>query len=62
MNQNKIINILNENNFSNEDGILITRTFLNKLKNLLKLSKEYETNKNIELNNFISKASNILER
>ena len=49
MNQNKIINILNENNFSNEDGILITRTFLNKLKNLLKLSKEYETNKDIEL-------------
>tara|TARA_B100000900_G_C20539312_1_gene699738 strand:+ start:236 stop:1228 length:993 start_codon:yes stop_codon:yes gene_type:complete len=49
MNQNKIINILNENNFSNEDGILITRTFLNKLKNLLKLSKEYEVNKNIDL-------------
>jgi len=49
MNRNKIINILNENNFSNEDCILITRTFLNKLKKLLKLSEEYEINKNINL-------------
>ena len=49
MNRSKIINILNENNFSNEDGILITRTFISKLKKLLKLSKEYEINKNLDL-------------
>ena len=41
--------ILNENNFSNEDCILITRTFLNKSKKILILSNEYEINKNIEL-------------
>ena len=39
-NQKKIINILNENNFSNEDCIIITRSFLNKSKkNYLNLSK-----------------------
>ena len=48
-NQKKIINILNENNFSNEDCILIARTFLNKLKKILKLSSEFENNKNIDL-------------
>ena len=53
-NKKKIINILNENNFSNEDCILITRTFLNKSKKILKLSSEFEANKNIELT--ISKA------
>ena len=46
-NQKKIINILNENNFSNEDFIIITRTFLNKTKRILKLSKEYQNNKDI---------------
>jgi DNA polymerase III subunit delta len=48
-NKRKIINILNENNFSNEDCILITRTFLNKSKKILKLSHEFENNKNIDL-------------
>ena len=48
-NKKKIINILNENNFNNEDCILITRTFLNKSKKILKLSSEFKTNKNIEL-------------
>jgi DNA polymerase-3 subunit delta len=48
-NKKKIINILNENNFSNEDCILIIRTFLNKSKKILKLSSEFKTNKNIEL-------------
>tara|TARA_B100001250_G_C19767428_1_gene775442 strand:+ start:433 stop:1425 length:993 start_codon:yes stop_codon:yes gene_type:complete len=48
-NQKKIINILNENNFNNEDCILITRTFLNKSKKILKLSNEYNNNKNIDL-------------
>ncbi len=48
-NQKKTINILNENNFSNEDAILIIRVFLNKAKNILKLSNEYEKNHNIDL-------------
>jgi DNA polymerase-3 subunit delta len=48
-NKKKIINILNENNFNNEDCILITRTFLNKSKKIFKLSSEFKTNKNIEL-------------
>ncbi len=50
----KTINILNENNFTNEDCILITRTFLNKSKRILKLSNEYKKNNNIDLT--ISKA------
>ena len=48
-NKKKIVNILNENNFSNEDCILITRTFLNKAKKILKLSSEFQNNKNIDL-------------
>ncbi len=48
-NKKKIINILNENNFSNEDCVIITRTFLNKSKKILKLTKSFEENKNIEL-------------
>ena len=47
-NKRKIISILNENNFSNEDCVLITRTFLNKSKKILKLSSEFEINKNID--------------
>ena len=53
-NQKKTINILNENNFTSEDCITITRTFLNKLKRLIKLSKDYNENKN--LNKTISNA------
>ena len=45
----KIIDILNENNFNNEDCIMITRSFLNKSKKILRLSTEFEKNKNIEL-------------
>ena len=48
-NKKKIINILNENNFSNEDCIMIIRFFLIKAKKLLNLSKTFETNKNIDL-------------
>ena len=48
-NSKKTIHILNENNFSNEDCILITRVFLNKAKKILKLSKEFEKNNNIDL-------------
>ena len=48
-NKKKIINILNENNFNNEDCILITRSFLNKSKKILKLSNEFSNNKNMDL-------------
>ena len=45
----KTRNILIENNFGNEDCILIIRTFLNKLKRILKLCTEFEGNKDINL-------------
>jgi DNA polymerase-3 subunit delta len=48
-NKRKIISILNENNFSNEDCIMIVRSFIIKSKKLLVLTKEFETNKNIDL-------------
>ena len=48
-NKKKIICILNENNFSNEDCILIIRSFIIKAKKLLNLSKAFQINKNIEL-------------
>ena len=48
-NQKKIIYILNENNYTNEDSIVISRTFLNKSKKILKLSEEFQKNNNIEL-------------
>ena len=48
-NKKKIISILNENNFSNEDCIMIIRSFIIKAKKLLTLSKTFETNKNIDL-------------
>ena len=48
-NKKKTINILNENTFTLEDSIIITRTMLNKSKKILKLADEYKINKNIEL-------------
>src|SRR6056300_1632737 len=48
-NKRKITSILNENNFNNEDCIMIVRSFLIKSKKLLALSKAFETNKNIDL-------------
>ena len=48
-NKKKIISILNENNFSNEDCVMIIRSFIMKAKKLLVLSKTFETNKNIDL-------------
>ena len=48
-NEKKILNILNENNFNNEDCVLITRVFLNKAKRILKLSLDYSKNNNISL-------------
>jgi DNA polymerase-3 subunit delta len=48
-NTKKTIGILNENNFSNEDCIMIIRSFIIKAKKLLNLSKTFENNKNIDL-------------
>ena len=47
-NKKKTISILNENNFSNEDCIIIARSFIIKAKKLLALSKTFETNNNID--------------
>tara|TARA_B100001175_G_C19487858_1_gene630880 strand:- start:203 stop:1192 length:990 start_codon:yes stop_codon:yes gene_type:complete len=48
-NKIKLIKILNENIYSNDDCIIILRTLLNKSKKILTLSREYEKNKNIDL-------------
>ena len=48
-NLNKTKKILIENNFNNEDCVLIIRTFLNKLKRNLKLCTEFEKNNDINL-------------
>ena len=53
-NTKKTIKILNENNFQNEECLLIIRIFLNKAKRILNLSNEYEKNKDI--NKVISSA------
>ncbi len=45
----KTIKILNENNFAEDEIIIITRTFLSKCKKLLNLSKHYQDNKNADL-------------
>ena len=47
-NKRKTLNILNENNPSAEDNILILKTFLYKLKRLKKLKMELENSKNPE--------------
>ena len=51
-NKKKTINILNENNFDNNDCILIIRIFLSKLKRLLKL--QFEIKKNIKIDDALS--------
>ena len=47
-NKKKTFIIINENNFNNDDSILIIRTFINKLKRILSLSKQYELTNNID--------------
>ncbi len=47
-NSTKTINILNENNYSTEDCILIIKTFLLKAKRLNKLQNQTKNNKNID--------------
>ena len=46
-NKNKIIKILNENNYNVEDCIVILRTFLSKAKRIYKLAIELEKNHDI---------------
>ena len=46
-NKKKTIHILNENNYSLEDCMLITRVFLTKSKRLFKLCIEYNSKKNM---------------
>ena len=48
-NKSKTLSIINENNFSNEDCILITRIFLNKSKKILKLTSDYQKNRSLDL-------------
>tara|TARA_A100000164_G_scaffold370883_1_gene397710 strand:- start:735 stop:1712 length:978 start_codon:yes stop_codon:yes gene_type:complete len=47
-NSKKVSNILNENNYTSEDCILIIRTLLNKSKRLLKIKNEMDGNRNID--------------
>ncbi len=47
-NSKNVVKILNENNFSQDDCILILRTILNKSKRLLNIIKRFEEIKNIE--------------
>ena len=47
-NSKKVSNILNENNYSSDDCILIIRTILSKAKRLLKLKNEIDNNTNID--------------
>ncbi len=47
-NRKQTLNILNDNNFSNEDCFLIIRTMLKKTKILLNLAKEFKNNNSLE--------------
>ena len=47
-NTKKVSKILNENNYSDEDCVLILRTLLNKSKRLLNIIERYKSIKNIE--------------
>ena len=53
-NEKKTKNLLNDNNFSSEDCVVITRTFMLKSKRILKLLQEYQENK--DLNKTIASA------
>ena len=47
-NSKKVSNMLNENNYTSDDCILILRTILNKSKRLLKIKSEIDKTKNID--------------
>ena len=46
--EKKVVNILNENNFVNEDCFIILRVLLNKLKRLLRINNEIKSHQNVE--------------
>ena len=48
MKKDKILYIINENNFSFEDTIIIIRTFLVKAKRLIKLNQNMQIHKSID--------------
>ena len=48
-NEKKTLQILNENNFTKDDCVMIARVFINKSKKMLTLCEEFERNKNIEI-------------
>lgn len=48
-NARKVLIILNENNFNNEDCIIIIKTFLAKTKKILKLANNYAKNNSLEV-------------
>jgi DNA polymerase-3 subunit delta len=48
-NARKVLIILNENNFNNEDCIIIIKTFLAKTKKILKLANNYAKNNSLEM-------------
>ena len=48
-NKSKTIKILNENNYTYDDCVLISRTFLSKLKRINTLSTEFKKNRNLDL-------------
>ena len=54
-NKKQTINILNENNFSQEDSIIIVKTLLNKIKRLHNLIIQNKINKNIDKTIFEAK-------
>ncbi len=47
-NQKRIMHILNENNFSNDDCMMIIRIYINKLKRLIKIISDMRVNKNLD--------------
>ena len=48
-NKKRTLNIINENNFVNEDNILILRIYLTKLKRLLRILTDVEIKKDVDL-------------
>ncbi len=48
-NKRKIFKILNENNFSKDDAIIIIRSLMSKSKKILSLSEQFKSNNDLEL-------------
>jgi len=46
-NEKKIMRIIGDNNFQNEDGIVLVKTFISKLKKLLDLAEQFIKNKDL---------------